>query len=618
MDLDGISVEVAYLGAAPEEVEEAVNVRIEEAIQGIDGIKQIQSTASEGMGTVMIEMQMGADARRVVDEVKSNIDAITTFPVETEKPIIRELTNRQQVVDIAVSGNIDLFTLKRITERVRDELTAIPEITQVDIVSAPPYEISIEVSEDDLRRHGLTFDQVADAVRRSSLDLPGGSVRTERGEILLRTHRAGLPRGGVRGSGPLDAGRRQPPPPRRRGDRRRRLRGDRPVRAVRRRADDDGLGIPDRGSERDRARRSHQRVCRGGAGAPARRGLAHGLAGLGQDPGAPRVADAPDRLRGVRAGVPGARPVPGAAAGRLGQRWHPDLVPRGHRADAGPRRLRQRDIALRVRYRDRDRRRRRHRRRRERLPAPRGARRRHPRCHRRRLRDRQAGDLRRPHGGGRLQSAAVRAGHDGQALPGRPADRHPVPAVLAARVAEHPAGPSVAHPEARPQWAVAPVPVDVREGPEAIRAEGLLPRPRSGAPLALPDGVDRRRHHARHPRHGAVGPAGIPVLPADRSGIHSGLGDDAAGHADRRHRGGGREDRGGCGAGPAAAARRDRPGLLPAFVGHRRRPADGGAGRRSLWRGGRPRVVECRRGGGRAAPDGAAHLQQRAARSPLA
>ena len=187
MDLDGISVEVAYLGAAPEEVEEAVNVRIEEAIQGIDGIKQIQSTASEGMGTVMIEMQMGADARRVVDEVKSNIDAITTFPVETEKPIIRELTNRQQVVDIAVSGNIDLFTLKRITERVRDELTAIPEITQVDIVSAPPYEISIEVSEDDLRRHGLTFDQVADAVRRSSLDLPGGSVRTERGEILLRT-----------------------------------------------------------------------------------------------------------------------------------------------------------------------------------------------------------------------------------------------------------------------------------------------------------------------------------------------------------------------------------------------------------------------------------------------
>ena len=187
IELDRINVEVPYLGAAPEEVEQAVNVRIEESIQGIDGIKQIQSTASEGMGSVMIELELDADARRVVDEVKSNIDAITTFPIETEKPIIREMTMRQQVVDVAVSGDVDPFTLKQVAERVRDELTAIPEITQVDIISAPPYEISIEVSEDALRRHGMTFDQVARAVRRSSLDLPGGSVRTERGEILLRT-----------------------------------------------------------------------------------------------------------------------------------------------------------------------------------------------------------------------------------------------------------------------------------------------------------------------------------------------------------------------------------------------------------------------------------------------
>ena len=187
MELDRIQVEVPYLGAAPEEVEQAVNVRIEEAIQGIDGIRRIRSTASEGMGTVMIELDLGADARRVVDEVKSNIDAIITFPSETEKPIIRELTSRQQIVDIAVSGDVDPFTLKQVAERVRDELTAIPEITQVDLVGAPLYEISIEVSEDDLRRHGLTFDRVAQAVRRSSLDLPGGSVRTERGEILLRT-----------------------------------------------------------------------------------------------------------------------------------------------------------------------------------------------------------------------------------------------------------------------------------------------------------------------------------------------------------------------------------------------------------------------------------------------
>ena len=187
IDLDRINIQVPYLGAAPEEVEEAVNVRIEEAIQGLDGIKQIQATAAEGMGTVMVELELGADAREVLDEIKSNVDAITTFPIETEAPIIRDMNNSQAVVDIAVSGNLDTFTLKATAEQVRNDLTAIPEITQVEVISAPPYEISIEISEVALRRHGLTFDQVANAVRRSSLDLPGGSVRADSGEILLRT-----------------------------------------------------------------------------------------------------------------------------------------------------------------------------------------------------------------------------------------------------------------------------------------------------------------------------------------------------------------------------------------------------------------------------------------------
>ena len=187
IELDRVSITVPYLGAAPEEVEAGVVIRIEEAIQGIDGIKEIQSTASEGNALVMVELELGADARRVVDEVKNQVDAITTFPIQTEKPIVRELIARNQVTDISISGATDVFTLKAIAERVRDELSVLPEITQVDIVSAPPYEISIEVSETALRRHGLTFDQVADAVRRSSLDLPGGSVRTDGGEILLRT-----------------------------------------------------------------------------------------------------------------------------------------------------------------------------------------------------------------------------------------------------------------------------------------------------------------------------------------------------------------------------------------------------------------------------------------------
>ncbi|MCY4098268.1 MAG: efflux RND transporter permease subunit, partial [Rhodospirillales bacterium] len=185
--LDRISIQVPYLGAAPEEVESGVVIRIEEAIQGIDGIKRIHATASEGLASVTVELDFSADARRVLDEIKNSIDAVTTFPLETEEPIISEVIARTQVVDVAISGNADLSTLKTLAERVRAELSALPEITQVDLVGAPPYEISIEVSEAALRRHGMTFDQIAEAVRRESLDLPGGSVRTDGGEIQLRT-----------------------------------------------------------------------------------------------------------------------------------------------------------------------------------------------------------------------------------------------------------------------------------------------------------------------------------------------------------------------------------------------------------------------------------------------
>jgi len=185
--LDRIMIEVPYLGAAPEEVEEGVNIRIEEALQGIDGIKQITSTASEGAGSVVIELELDADARKVVNDIRSNVDAIDTFPEETEKPIVREISSRRQVIDIAISGPADEVTLKTLAERVRDDLSSYPEITQVEVINARPYEISIEVSEAALRRHGLSFDEVAQAVRRSSLDLPGGSIRTEGGEILLRT-----------------------------------------------------------------------------------------------------------------------------------------------------------------------------------------------------------------------------------------------------------------------------------------------------------------------------------------------------------------------------------------------------------------------------------------------
>ena len=184
---DIINVSMIYRGAAPEEVEEAICIRIEEAVQGLEGIKRLTSTASENSGSVIIEVEPGADLRKILDDVKARVDAIATFPVETEKPVIREITNRRQVINVAVSGPADEKTLKTIGEQVRDDIATLPGITQVDLTSTRPYEISIEVSENDLRRYGLTFNEIATAVRRFSVDLPGGSIRTRGGEILLRT-----------------------------------------------------------------------------------------------------------------------------------------------------------------------------------------------------------------------------------------------------------------------------------------------------------------------------------------------------------------------------------------------------------------------------------------------
>ena len=187
--LDMVSIEVPYLGAAPDEVEDAISIRIEEAIQGLDGIEQNHvHRVLKGWVWSWSELELGADARKVVDDIKSRVDAIDTFPGETEKPIVRELIGRNQVVDVAVSGATDEFTLKAVAEEVRDELSAIQGI----FPGRDHQRKAVRDCHRGLRaqlggRHGLTFDDVATAVRRSSLDMPGGSVRADSGEILLRT-----------------------------------------------------------------------------------------------------------------------------------------------------------------------------------------------------------------------------------------------------------------------------------------------------------------------------------------------------------------------------------------------------------------------------------------------
>jgi multidrug efflux pump subunit AcrB len=136
---------------------------------------------------VIVELEPTADIDRAVDDIKAEVDAIDTFPEETEEPVVKQAAMRTQVINVAVAGDADERTLRHLGQTVRDELVEIPGITHAELANARPYEVSIEVSEQALRRHGLTFDDVVAAVRRSSLDLSGGSIKTAGGEILLRT-----------------------------------------------------------------------------------------------------------------------------------------------------------------------------------------------------------------------------------------------------------------------------------------------------------------------------------------------------------------------------------------------------------------------------------------------
>jgi len=187
LTLDMITVSVPYRGASPGDVEEGVILRVEEAIAAVDGIKRMTSTAAEGVGSVVIEVTEYADPKEVLDDIKAEVDRIITFPVETEKPIISKITSRFEVITLVLYGDVSEKTLKQLADRTRDDLTAMDNITHVDIAGVRPYEISVEISEENLRKYRLTFDRIAAVVRNSSLDIPAGSVKTSSGEILIRT-----------------------------------------------------------------------------------------------------------------------------------------------------------------------------------------------------------------------------------------------------------------------------------------------------------------------------------------------------------------------------------------------------------------------------------------------
>ena len=187
IELDAVNVQVRYLGAAPTEVEEGVVVKIEEAIQDVQGIKEIFSYAYEGLGQVQVAVADGYEPAQVLDEVKLAVDSIFTFPAETERPIISQVRVRRPTIAVQVAGDLDEHGMKELADRLRDEILALDEVSYAQVQGTRPFEISVQVPESTLRQYGLTLEQVAQAIRRWSVNLPGGRIRSDGGDIRLRT-----------------------------------------------------------------------------------------------------------------------------------------------------------------------------------------------------------------------------------------------------------------------------------------------------------------------------------------------------------------------------------------------------------------------------------------------
>lgn len=184
---DTFTVTVPYPGSSPEEIEQGILLKIEEELRDIVGIKEIRSTAREGVGVVTVEMEVGSDIAKALNQAKVRVDGIPAFPLDAEEPIVEEVISRGYAMRVSVYGDLDEVGLKQLTEQVREEILDLEGISEIRVLGERNYELSIEVSTEDLRRYGLDFDQVVAAVKSRSRDLPGGSMRTEQGSIKLRS-----------------------------------------------------------------------------------------------------------------------------------------------------------------------------------------------------------------------------------------------------------------------------------------------------------------------------------------------------------------------------------------------------------------------------------------------
>lgn len=188
IEVPAVSITVPYLGAAPAEVESGVCLRIEEAIQGIVGIKRIRTTAKQGLCSTIAELDHAADHNQALDDIKAQVNAISTLPKNTERPVVAKITVRSMVMQLALAGATTESVLKQLAEEVRTELLELGVISHVDIMYRRRDEISIELSEHTLRAYGLRFSDISEAINNASIDIPGGSIKADEGEMLLRSN----------------------------------------------------------------------------------------------------------------------------------------------------------------------------------------------------------------------------------------------------------------------------------------------------------------------------------------------------------------------------------------------------------------------------------------------
>ena len=182
-----VEVSMAYPGATPEEVEESIVVKIEDRVSGLDDVKAVKSVAAPGIASVRIQMDSGTDMARALDDIESAVNRIQTFPGGAERPLFWEMTNRQSMMRLIVYGDVPERSLKELAYQIEDELKTLSSVSQVEVSGVRNYEISIEAPLHRLRALGLTLDDVAGTIRRSSLDLSAGSIDTRESQVRVRT-----------------------------------------------------------------------------------------------------------------------------------------------------------------------------------------------------------------------------------------------------------------------------------------------------------------------------------------------------------------------------------------------------------------------------------------------